>query len=92
MMSKYKTFVAHGVNSFDPHLKPSISVLSDPLNPGKFVACFTNTDCGESVNGYSYDELLSIRNAINEALTDIDVRESVAEYNKKDPGFNSFND
>ena len=92
MMSKYKTFVAHGVNTFDPHLKPSISVLSDPLNPGKFIACFTNTDCGESVNGYSYDELLSIRNAINEALTDIDVRESVAEYNTRNPGTDPFSD
>jgi len=92
MMSKYKTFVAHGVNSFDPHLKPSISVLSDPLNPGKFIACFSNTDCGESVNGYSYDELLSIRNAINEALTDIDVRETVEEYNSRNPGLDPFRD
>jgi hypothetical protein len=91
MMSKYKTFIANGVQSFDGN-KPSITVLSDPLNPGKYLACFSNTDCGESVNGYSYDELLSIRNAINDALTDIDVRESVAELNKYDPRTHPFND
>jgi hypothetical protein len=42
------------------------------------------------VNGYSYDELVSIRNAISEALTDIDVKESVAEYNKQNPKYTSF--
>jgi hypothetical protein len=91
MMSKYKTFVANGVQSFDG-TKPSITVLSDPLNPGKYLACFSNTDCGELANGYSYDELLSIRNALNDALTDIDVRESVAELNKFDPRTHPFND
>jgi hypothetical protein len=91
MMSKYKTFVANGVQTFDG-AKPSITVLSDPLNPGKYVACFSNTDCVEQVNGYSYDELLSIRNALNDALTDIDVRESVAELNKHDPRIHPFND
>ena len=92
MMSKYKTFIAHGVKSFDPQLKPSISVISDPLNPGKYIASFTNTDCNETVDGYGYDELLSIRNAINEALTDIDVRESVAEYNLRNPSTDKFHD
>jgi hypothetical protein len=91
MMSKYKTFIANGVQSFDG-IKPAITVLSDPLNPGKYIACFNNTDCGETINGYSYDELLSIRNAINDALTDIDVRESVAELNKFDPRIHPFND
>lgn len=92
MMSKYKTFIAHGVNSFNPDQKPSITVLSDPLNPGKYIGCFNNTDCAESMDGYSYDELLSIRNIINDALTDIDVRESVAEYNTRNPGADSFHD
>ena len=92
MMSKYKTFIATGVNRYDQSQKPNITVLGDPLNSGKYIACFANTDCDELVNGYSYDELLSIRNAINEALTDIDVRESVAEYNSKHPGLDSFRD
>jgi hypothetical protein len=91
-MSKYKTFVAHGVNTFGANNKPSVTVLSDPLNPGKYIACFNNTDCGEFVNGYNYDELLSIRNVINEALTDIDVRESVAELNKQDPRIDPYRD
>lgn len=91
MMSKYKTFVAHGVARFDGN-KPSISVYPNPTSPGQYVACFENTDCGELINGYSYDELLSIRNIINDALTDIDVRESVAELNKYDPRTHPFND
>ena len=92
MMSKYKSFVAHSVQRMDNTNKPTITVYPDPLNSGKYVACFQGTDCDELVNGYSYDELLSIRNALNDALTDIDVRESVAELNKKDPRYHSFND
>jgi hypothetical protein len=89
MMTKYKSFIANAVQRSTN--KPTVTVYPDPLNPGKYIGCFQSTDCDELVNGYSYDELLSIRNAINDALTDIDVRESVAELNK-DPRFNSFND
>jgi hypothetical protein len=92
MMSKYKSFIANGVHRYSDGKKPTVTVYPDPLNLGKYVACFQSTDCDEMVNGYNYDELLSIRNAINEALTDIDVRESVAELNSKDPGYNPFND
>ena len=92
MMSKYKTFIATAVNRFDQTQKPNVTVFSDPLNPGKYIACFNNMDCDELVNGYNYDELLSIRNAINEALTNIDVCESVAEYNSRNPGLDSFRD
>ena len=91
MMSKYKTFTAHGVNSSEIN-KPRITVFADPTGVNGYIAAIENTDCGEIVNGYSYDELLSIRNAINEALTDIDVRESVAELNKFDPRTYPFND
>ena len=91
-MSRYKSFIATSVIRSDDTKKPTITVLSDPLNSGKYIACFSNTDCEELVNGYNYDELLSIRNAINDALTDIDVRESVAELNSKDPGYYPFND
>jgi hypothetical protein len=91
MMSKYKTFVAHGVTRYDEK-KPSITVFPNPIIPNSYVACLENVDCDELINGYSYDELLSIRNAINDALTDIDVRESVAELNKFDPRTHPFND
>lgn len=91
MMSKYKTFVANGVNDMQIN-KPRISVFADPIKPNGYIACIENTDCDEMINGYNYDELLSIRNAINDALTDIDVRESVAELNKHDPRIYPFND
>lgn len=91
MMSKYKTFVAHGVYRFDEK-KPAITVFPHPIVTDGYVACFENIDCGELVNGYSYDELLSIRNAINDALTEIDVRESVAELNRRDPSIDPFHD
>lgn len=91
MMSKYKTFIANGVSGIEMN-KPRISVFADPTKSNGYIACIENTDCGEMINGYTYDELLSIRNAINEALTDIDVRESVAELNKFDPGMYPFND
>jgi hypothetical protein len=91
MMSKYKTFIANSVQRFDGN-KPSVTVVPDPVGEGRYIACFENTDCGELINGYSYDELLSIRNIINDALTDIDVRESVAELNRKDPRIDPFHD
>ena len=89
-MSKNTRFIAHGVRRYDDIRKPTITVYADPLNSGKYIACFEATDCDEMVNGYSYDELVSIRNAISEALTDIDVKESVAEYNKQNPKYTSF--
>lgn len=92
MMSKYKVFIVNGVHRETTGRKPSITVYPHPINEGKYIACFESTDCDELINGYSYDELLSIRNTINDALTDIDVRESVAELNKKDPRYHSFND
>lgn len=90
-MSKYKTFIAHGVINLNTN-KPRITVFSDPTGENGYIASIENMDCGEMINGYTYDELLSIRNAINDALTDIDVRESVAELNKHDPRIYPFND
>ena len=91
-MHKQNVFVATGVNRLDDVRKPTITVFPDPLNPGKFLACFQATDCDEMIDGYSYDELLSIRNAISEALTDMDVKETVLEYNKNNPKFTRFKD
>jgi len=89
-MNKSTKFIATGVNRYEDVRKPSITVYPDPLNAGKYIACFEATDCDEMINGYSYDELLSIRNAISEALTDIDVKETVAEYNRQNPKYTSF--
>jgi hypothetical protein len=89
-MSKSTKFIATGVNRYEDVRKPSITVYPDPLNAGKYIACFEATDCDEMINGYSYDELLSIRNAISEALTDMDVKETVAEYNRQNPKYTSF--
>lgn len=89
-MTKITKFIATGVNRYEDVRKPSITVYPDPLNAGKYIACFEATDCDEMINGYSYDELLSIRNAISEALTDMDVKETVAEYNRKDPKYTSY--
>ena len=89
-MSKSTKFIATGVNRYEDVRKPSITVYPDPLNVGKYIACFEATDCDEMINGYSYDELLSIRNAISEALTDMDVKETVAEYNRQNPKYTSF--
>jgi hypothetical protein len=92
MMSAHKTFTANGVQRFDGGNKPAVTVFSDPMNPGKWIGCVENTDCSESINGYSYDELLSIRNALTDALNEIDVRETVAEFNSKNPAMDSFRD
>jgi hypothetical protein len=71
-------------------IKPTISLHKDPFNEGKYIATFEGVDTDEIVNGYSYDELLSIRNAINEALTAIDVKETVWEFNKNFPKFTNY--
>ena len=89
-MNKNTKFIATGVNRYEDVRKPSITVYPDPLNAGKYIACFEATDCDEMINGYSYDELLSIRNAISEALTDMDVKETVAGYNRQNPKYTSF--
>ena len=89
-MNKNTKFIATGVNRYEDVRKPSITVYPDPLNAGKYIACFEATDCDEMINGYSYDELLSIRNAISEALTDMDVKETVSEYNRQNPKYTSF--
>ncbi len=91
-MHKQNVFIATGVNRLDDVRKPTITVYPDPLNAGKFLACFQATDCDEMIDGYSYDELLSIRNTISEALTDMDVKETVLEYNKNNPKFTRFKD
>ena len=85
-MSKDIKFTAD-VERDDGREQPTISLHRDPNNKGNFIACFQSTDCDEVVDGYTYNELLSIREAINSALTEIDVRESINLYNDN-PGKN----
>ena len=68
-------------------IKPTIILHKDPFIEGKYIATFEGIDTDEIVNGYTYDELLSIRNTITEALTGIDVKETVWEYNKNYPKY-----
>jgi hypothetical protein len=82
MIKNPNVFIATAVNRVDDHRKPTITIHKNPLQEGKYIATFESTDCDEIVNGYSYDELLSIRNAINEALTAIDVKETVHQFNQ----------
>jgi hypothetical protein len=90
MISKYKTFIINGV--VNSGQKPAITMYPDPVKPATYLACFSGIDCDEMINGYTYDELLSIRNTINEVLTDIDVRETVAELNTRDPSRDPYSD
>jgi hypothetical protein len=39
----------------------------------------------EAIDGYTYSELVSIRNMLNEVLNHIDVQETIAEYNASFP-------
>jgi hypothetical protein len=39
----------------------------------------------EAIDGYTYSELVSIRNTLNEVLNHIDVQETIAEYNSTFP-------
>jgi len=82
MIKNPNVFIATAVNRVDNSRKPTITVHKNPLEDGKYIATFESTDSDEIINGYSYDELLSIRNAINEALTSIDVKETVHQFNQ----------
>ena len=81
MMNNPNVFIANGVKRIDEQQKPTITIHKDPVQPGKYIATIEATNCDEIINGYTYDELLSIRNTINEALTAIDVKETVWEFN-----------
>jgi len=81
MMQNPNVFIATGVVKTEG-IRPTITLHKDPFNEGQWIATFEGIECEEMVNGYTYDELLSIRNAINEALTAIDVKETVHQFNQ----------
>ena len=89
MINNPNVFIATVVNNVTG-TKPTISLHKDPLNEGKYIATIEGVNTDELVDGYRYDELLSIRNAINEALTAIDVKETVWEFNRDFPKFTNY--
>lgn len=89
MIKNPNTFIATGVVKV-AGIKPTITLHRDPFNYGKYIATFEGMDTDEIVNGYSYDELLSIRNTITEALTAIDVKETVWEFNRQNPKYTHY--
>ena len=90
MMKNPNVFIANGVKRMEDFRKPTITIHKDPFNEGKYLATFEATDCDEMVNGYTYDELLSIRNAINDALTAIDVKETVHQFNQSHKKYTQY--
>ena len=89
MINNPNVFIATAVNNLTGS-KPKITLHKDPLNEGKYIATLEGFNTDEIVDGYTYDELLSIRNAINEALTAIDVKETVWEFNRDFPKFTNY--
>ena len=89
MINNPNVFIAIAVTNMSG-TKPTITLHKDPLNDGKYIATIEGVNTDEIVDGYSYDELLSIRNTINEALTAIDVKETVWEFNRDFPKFTNY--
>jgi hypothetical protein len=71
------TFVVSGIRFYNGS-NPTIQLFKNP-NSGKYVACFMNFDTEESIDGYDYHEILSIRNTLTEILNQIDTREVIDE-------------
>lgn len=76
-----KNFTVDGVSTVTHERKPVIKVYRDPHCSGAMLAAFDNMNTEEAIDGYTYSELVSIRNILNEVLDHIDVQESIAEYN-----------
>lgn len=89
MINNPNVFIATAVTNIAGN-KPTITLHKDPLNDGKYIATVEGVNTDEIVNGYTYDELLSIRNTINEALTAIDVKETVWEFNRDFPKYTNY--
>ena len=89
MIQNPNVFTANGVVKTEG-TKPTITLHKDPFNEGKYIATFEGIECDEIVNGYTYDELLSIRNAINDALTAIDVKETVHQFNQSHKNYTQY--
>lgn len=80
-----KHFTVDGISAVTHERKPVIKVYRDPHCSGAMLAAFDNMNTDEAIDGYTYSELVSIRNTLNEVLNHIDVQETIAEYNVKFP-------
>jgi hypothetical protein len=71
------TFVVSGVRTSDGS-KPIIDLIRHPVTKNH-IACFRNFNNEESIDGYDYHEILSIRNMLTQILNEIDTREVIDE-------------
>ena len=89
MMQNPNVFTATGVINTEG-IKPTITLHKDPFNEGKWIATFEGIECEEMINGYTYDELLSIRGVITDALAAIEVKETIWEFNNNNPKYTHY--
>ena len=80
-----KHFTVDGISAVTHERKPVIRVYRDPHCSGAMLAAFDNMNTDEAIDGYTYSELVSIRNMLNEVLNHIDVQETIREYNLSNP-------
>ena len=73
------TFVVSGVRTINGS-KPIIDLIRHPVTD-VHIACFRNFNNEESIDGYDYHEILSIRNMLTQILNEIDTREVIDEIN-----------
>ena len=76
-----KHFTVDAISAVTHDRKPVIRVYRDPHCSGAMLGAFDNMNTDEAIDGYTYSELVSIRNTLNEVLNHIDVQETIAEYN-----------
>lgn len=73
------TFVVSGVRNIGGK-QPIIDLTRHPIT-NLHIACFRNFNNEESIDGYDYHEILSIRNMLTQILNEIDTREVIDEIN-----------
>ena len=71
------TFVVSGVKNTNGS-SPIIDIVRHPVSK-KHIGCFRNFNTEESIDGYDYHEILSIRNMLTQILNEIDTREVIDE-------------
>ena len=73
------TFVVSSIKNADGS-SPIIDIVRHPVEK-HHIACFRNFNTEESIDGYDYHEILSIRNMLTQILNEIDTREVIDELN-----------
>lgn len=70
-------FVVSSVKNSDG-TSPIIDLVRHPITK-HHIGCFRNFNTEEIIDGYSYHEILSIRNMLTQILNEIDTREVIDE-------------